>query len=447
MFIVHAAGIAARATPPPLSKCGPRNRLIESKLGSRVASSVCAPVCAEASFRLSQQGEPFIVEGGVNASVQSFPENSVIPQAQAPRLSVIVPVYNGKLQLPRCLDALRISDFTGFEVIVVDDCSTDNTRQIVERFRARYLRTPRQLGPGGGRNLGVRHARGEILVFVDADVVVAPDTLGCIAADFDAAPDLAAVFGSYDEAPAWSDFLSQYKNLMHHYVHQMAGERASTFWAGCGAIRKDVFLEFGGFDTERYPNPSIEDIDLGFRISQAGRKILLDKKIQVKHLKKWTVRGLLRADIFYRAIPWTNLILETRNLPADLNLTFASRVSAVLVGLFVLGVLALPVAALGWLPWISTGSLLAALAAIALLLFVLNWRVYAWFAARRGWLFTLGAALAHWAYYFYSGAVFVLCTISHKLRGSPVDTRFNGAAPARLAGNPACPEGSRGRQE
>ncbi len=370
-----------------------------------------------------------------SALAQLNPTNTTEPQAQIPRLSVVVPVFNGKLQLPRCLEALRASLFMDFEVIVVDDCSTDNTQQIVERFRASYLRTPRRIGPGGGRNLGVQHARGEVLVFVDADVVVALETLSRIAADFASDPDLAAVFGSYDEKPAWNDFLSQYKNLMHHYVHQMASERASTFWAGCGAIRKDIFLEFGGFDTQRYPNPSIEDIDLGFRMTRAGRKILLDKHIQVKHLKKWTVRGLLRADIAYRAIPWTNLILETRSIPADLNLTFASRVSAALVGLLVLGILALPVAALGWLPRISAGALLAALAAIAVLLFVLNWRVYAWFAARRGWLFTFGAALAHWAYYFYSGAVFVLCTISHKLRGSPVDPRFDGASPTPLAGH------------
>jgi len=371
-----------------------------------------------------------------NVLEQPLSTDSATPVARAPRLSVIVPVFNGRLQLPRCLEALRTSEFTDFEVIVVDDCSTDNTPQIVERFRARYLRTPRNIGPGGGRNLGVRDARGEILVFVDADVVVTPGTLGRIAADFDADPDLAAVFGSYDEAPAWSDFLSQYKNLMHHYVHQIASERASTFWCGCGAMRKEVFLQFGGFDTARYPHPSIEDIDLGLRLFKAGRKLLLDKTIQVKHLKKWTVRGLLRADIAYRAIPWSRLILETRSLPADLNLTLASRVSAALVGLLVFGVLALPFAALAWLPWISTMPLLGALAAMVVLLFVLNWHVYAWFAARRGWLFTLGAALVHWAYYFYSGTVFVLCAIAHKLRGSPVDSRFSGTGPTSLAGLP-----------
>ena len=341
--------------------------------------------------------------------------------ASAPYISVIVPAHNGRLQLPRCLEGLRTSTFDSFEVICVDDCSTDNTREIIERFGARYLRTPRNMGPGGGRNLGVKHARGEIVVFVDADVVVQPQTLAQIADDFRAMPDVVCLFGSYDEAPAWPDFLSQYKNLMHHYVHQKASEQAVTFWAGCGALRKSVFEEFGGFDTEKYPNPSIEDIELGYRLSMAGRRILLDKRIQVKHLKKWTVRGLWKADIHYRAIPWTRLILETKNLPKDLNLTYAAQLSAGLVGLLVAGLLYLPLAALLDLsaisPWLGAGRAAGVLAAIAAVLLALNWDVYKWFAGRRGWTFAAGAVLAHWSYYFYSGCVFVLCTLEHRLLG------------------------------
>ncbi len=335
----------------------------------------------------------------------------------APRLSVIVPVYNGRLQLPRCLEALRVSEFADFEVLVVDDCSTDNTREIAERFGARYLRTPRNLGPGGGRNLGAAHARGEVLIFVDADVVVAPETLDFFAEDFQKQRDVSAVFGSYDESPAWPDFLSQYKNLMHYYVHQTSSERAVTFWAGCGAIRADVFRRLGGFDTDKYPDPSIEDIELGYRISMAGGNILLDKRVQVKHLKKWTVRGLLRADIWLRAIPWTRLILETRNLPLDLNLTHSAQLSAGLVGLLMLGLLLLPSVLAGFFnSWISLPVLTAAVAVIILLLLMLNLRVYAWFVARRGVLFTAGAVLVHWSYYFYSGCVFALCFLEHLLR-------------------------------
>jgi glycosyltransferase involved in cell wall biosynthesis len=113
------------------------------------------------------------------------------------------------------LEALLRSDYTEFEVIVVDDCSRDNTRQIVERFRARYVRTPETIGPAGARNLGVRHSQGQIVVFLDADVELSPEGLELIREEFDRDPELAAVFGSYDDRPAWGNFLSQYKNLMH----------------------------------------------------------------------------------------------------------------------------------------------------------------------------------------------------------------------------------------
>ncbi len=338
-------------------------------------------------------------------------------EQMAPRLSVIVPVFNGRLQLPRCLEALSRSAYEDFEVIVVDDCSTDNSREIAERWGARFLRTPRQVGPGAARNLGVRHAHGAVVVFIDADVVAPPEALGLIAEDFERDSELAAVFGSYDDAPAWSDFLSQYKNLMHHYVHQTASVRAVTFWAGCGAMRRDVFLEFGGFDHEKYSKPSIEDIELGFRLASAGRRILLDKRLQVKHLKKWTVSVLWRADVFGRAVPWTELILESRNLPSDLNLGWSARVSALLVVLLACGVLLLPIAFAGLLTFLSPGALVTALAALAAVVLALNAPVYAWFYERRGLAFTMGAVLAHWIYYVYSFAVFALLSVRHVLTG------------------------------
>jgi GT2 family glycosyltransferase len=349
--------------------------------------------------------------------VTRLKENHTVSEEAAPRLSVIVPVFNGRLQLPRCLEALSRSAFEDFEVIVVDDCSTDNTRDIVERWGARYLRTPRQIGPGGARNFGVRHARGLVMVFIDADVVVPPQALSLISDDFGLDADLAAVFGSYDDAPAWNDFLSQYKNLMHHYVHQTANERAVTFWAGCGAVRRDVFIEFGGFDHEKYSKPSIEDIEFGFRLSRAGRRILLEKRLQVKHLKKWTPSVLWRADVFGRAVPWTELILESRSLPADLNLGWGARISALLVVALVCGFILLPYSLAGAIPFLAPWNLVAALAAIAIVLLTLNAPVYAWFYNRRGLVFTAGTVIAHWIYYFYCFAVFVLLSVRHVLRG------------------------------
>jgi glycosyltransferase involved in cell wall biosynthesis len=331
------------------------------------------------------------------------------------RISVIVPVRNGRTHLPRCLEALSRSEYANFEVIVVDDCSTDTTPQIAGHYGARCLRTPRTMGPGGARNLGAHSADGEILAFVDADVVLPPSALRLIAEDFERDAEIVAVFGSYDDRPAWQTFVSQYKNLMHHYVHQISNESAATFWAGCGAIRKTVFEEFSGFDGAKYTAPSIEDIALGLELARCGRRILLDKRLQVKHLKRWTVRNLLRADIFYRAVPWSQLILNSRRLPRDLNLTYSSRASSVLTGLLtvVLMLLGLSLTRRMHLP---TVFLLATSTLLCLMLLLLNRDVYRFFLRKRGWWFAVRSVLAHWCYYLYSGVTFFVCLAEHFLR-------------------------------
>jgi len=334
-------------------------------------------------------------------------------QVASPRLSVIVPVYNGAMHLSRCLDSLRLSNCSRFEVIVVDDCSTDDSPQIAQRSGARCIRAPHTLGPAGARNLGVAHAQGDIFVFVDADVEVPEGALGLIEKDFADDAQLAAVFGAYDDEPAWGDFLSQYKNLIHSYVHLKSSERAVTFWAGGGAVRREAFVEAAGFDAVRYRHPSIEDIELGYRLARNGKKIKLNKQLRVKHLKRWTVSSLLKADILRRAVPWTQLIVETRHLPRDLNLTSEARVSAGLVGLLGAGCIIVLLQAANLLPMIRRlGGLrgeLGILAIVALVLLALNWDVYSFFAKKRGWWFAVRVVPMHWFYFLYSGVVFAVC--------------------------------------
>src|SRR5207244_3699087 len=148
----------------------------------------------------------------------------------------------------------------------------DETSRIAARFGTRVIRRPVSEGPARARNLGAHAAAGDLLFFVDADVAIGPDAIDQILAAFEDDPGLAAVFGSYDDEPDAPNFLSQYRNLLHHHVHQTSCAAASTFWAGCGAIRRDVFLAAGGFD-ERYRNPSVEDIELGYRLTRDGQRI------------------------------------------------------------------------------------------------------------------------------------------------------------------------------
>ncbi len=330
-----------------------------------------------------------------------------------PTISVIVPVHNGGVNFDRCLSSLAEALLPPKEIIVVADGDTDGSFRVAEAMGAQVLRTSIRGGPARARNLGACTAQGDILFFIDADVAIPPDAMGQITTVFRHEPGLAAVFGSYDAEPAATNFLSQYKNLLHHYIHQTACAEASTFWGACGAIRRDIFFALGGFD-ERYRQPSVEDIELGYRLHQAGHKIRLYKALQVKHLKRWDVASLLNSDFFYRALPWTELILRHRRFINDLNLRDSSRVSVMvaygLVGAFI---------AAWWWP-----GLLAVAAGLALALLALNAPLYRFFQRKRGVRFALQSIPWHLLYYLYSGAAFatgVAGFVFHGRRSSGAD--------------------------
>ncbi len=218
-----------------------------------------------------------------------------------PFVSVIIPVHNGDKHIERCLDALIASSYPSFEIIMVDDCSTDDTVKIAQQKGAKVLQLPKRSGQSAARNYGVKQALADVLLFIDSDVMVHKNTIEMVIEDFHSHPDIVAVFGSYDDKPAEKNFISQYKNMFHHFNHQHSSNEAFTFWSGCGAIHKKVFKEMGGFDQSAF---FVEDIELGYRIRKKGYRILLDKDLQVKHLKHWGFLSLLHSDIFQRAIPW-----------------------------------------------------------------------------------------------------------------------------------------------
>jgi GT2 family glycosyltransferase len=279
-------------------------------------------------------------------------------------ISVIIPACNSEAHLPCCLRALRVSTCVPTELIVVDDGSKDSTRKIAEISSTKVLATDRRMGPAHARNLGAQAASGDVLFFLDSDVCVKPNTILLIAQNFENDPYLDALIGSYDEYPTSRNFLSQYRNLMHAYVHQTGSTHASTFWSGCGAIRREVFLQNSGFD-ESYKRPAIEDVELGYRLRQAGCKLILDRAIEVTHLKRWTLWSLITTDIFERGIPWTELILRDRFMPNDLNLQVSQRISVALV--FVL------IAIFGMLAFITGAYLLVPLIVIVFLMLTGWW--------------------------------------------------------------------------
>ncbi|MGL5080412.1 MAG: glycosyltransferase family 2 protein [Microcoleaceae cyanobacterium] len=322
-------------------------------------------------------------------------------------LSVVIPVYNGGSKFNRCLQSLTRSALMPLEVIVVADGDTDGSRDAARQFGARVICLAESGGPARARNLGAKAAKGDIVLFIDADVEVHSNTIDQVAAAFAEDSELNALIGSYDDQPGANNFLSQYRNLLHHYTHQISSQQASTFWGACGAIRRATFLAVGGFD-EKYRLPCIEDIELGYRIKRAGYRIDLRKDIQVKHLKEWRPISMLRADFFYRALPWTALLLRDRQFSNDLNLQYSSRLSVVLVyaaiGALILAIL------------VPQNLVVASILGIVLL--TLNAPVYQFFYEKRGLLFMARTIPWHWLYYFYSGLAFAVGLVRHWLQQS-----------------------------
>ncbi len=221
-------------------------------------------------------------------------------------LRVVIPATDRRATLDRVVQAVKRAPAGPEEVIVVD--------------------RPRDLGPAAARNLGSRRANGDVLVFLDADVEVHEDAFARIRASFDNDAELTAVFGSYDDDPGGRGIVSDFRNLLHHHVHHEGAGFATTFWAGLGAVRRDAFVRVGGFDEERFPLPSIEDIELGMRLCRHGGRILLDPTIQGKHLKSWTLAGMTETDLLRRGVPWLRLMLEDRSASTALNLGWRHRV-------------------------------------------------------------------------------------------------------------------------
>lgn len=308
-----------------------------------------------------------------------------------PLVSVVIASYNAGPFLERSLRSLRASTVLPLEVIVVDDCSTDNSIVRAQEMGATVLRTAVNGGPARARNLGAQSAKGDILFFIDSDVCIHPDTVSLVQDALETDASLDAVIGAYDDAPDSHEFFSQYRNLMHCFVHRTGSREAFTFWSGCGAIRRDVFLESRGFD-ERYTRPSIEDIEFGSRLVAAGRRILLRPDIEVKHLKRWTFWQIVRTDVFDRGIPWAELILRNRSMPNDLNLHFHQRLSVILV----CALLGLSI----------TGHFVYSGIAVLLSVVALNFQFYSFLTHRRGVLFALAAIPLHLLYHFYNGLSF-----------------------------------------
>jgi GT2 family glycosyltransferase len=221
-------------------------------------------------------------------------------------LTVVVPATDRPPTLSRCRAAIEAAREGPDELILVEQ--------------------PANSGFAAARRLGAARAQGDLIAFVDADVLVHPDAFARIRAAFAADPGLAALFGSYDDSPEAPGIVSRFRNLLHHHVHQSSPGPVASFWGGLGVVRRDAFLGVGGFDPDEV---WVDDIELGMRLASAGLRVELHPDIQGTHLKRWTLRSMIWTDFALRGVPWVQLLVGRRTFSKTLNLGWRHRVSTV----------------------------------------------------------------------------------------------------------------------
>ncbi len=215
-------------------------------------------------------------------------------------ISVIVPAYNEAGNIANCLASLVQQTFPReqYEIIVVDDGSTDQTARVVQNFSGVRLIKQENRGPAAARNHGVQEAGGEIVLFTDADCVPLPDWITEMIRPFGLNPEIAAVKGAYEtRQQSWTarfvqlEFEDKYDRLKKQEFIDFIDTYAAAY-------RREIFLEAGGFSLD-FRLPSAEDAELGFRLANQGRKMVFNPKARVIHLHPQTPMSYLWKKYFF----------------------------------------------------------------------------------------------------------------------------------------------------
>ena len=219
-------------------------------------------------------------------------------------LSIVVPVRDSGFNLDRVLAAIRASQLPAdtYEIIVVDDVCIDASVTVAARHADTVVRLRgRTSGPAYARNRGAELARGDVVAFVDGDVVIRPDTLSRMLTMLAERPDIDAVSASRDERAGAPNFISQYWNLLVCFGEARHGGGCSHFAAGCGVVRRSVLFSAGMYDEWRFFTGCVESLELGQRLLKAGHGVMLSPDLKVTHMRPWTLRSM-SLEVWHRSM-------------------------------------------------------------------------------------------------------------------------------------------------
>ena len=300
-------------------------------------------------------------------------------------ISVVIPVRNGAATLARCLEAALASDYRPFEVVVVDDGSTDATAEIASRYPVKLERLGRHAGVSRARNAGAAASAGELLLFIDADCLLERDALAIADAAYGRGGQR-VLGGTYTPSPDDRDFFSAFQSV---FIHHFETKRAAPDYVAAHAMVIDagLFRRSGGFVEGPHIGVAagVEDVELSHRLRRAGCELAMSSDLRVRHVFRFSLRRSL-ANAVRKARVWTAYSLSNRDLLADSGTASRELKIDVVAGLA--QALLVAAAALAGEP-----SRLAPVAALLAANLLVNRRLVAAWRRARGWRFAALASL------------------------------------------------------
>jgi len=232
----------------------------------------------------------------------------------AVKVSIIIPNHNAEATIGECLKAAFASNYNDFEVIVVDDFSSDNSLELIKQFPCKFIQLTDHSGASVARNVGVQHSSGEILFFTDADCLLKEDDLTIAVETFLSAGSNVIVGGTYTTQPVDDTFFSRFQSIFIHYSESRNTENPDYLATHAMIISTLDFKISGGF-AENYL-PILEDVEFSHRMRRKGYRLKLNPMIQVRHIFGYALKESMK-NAFRKSMYWTIYSIKNKDLFKD----------------------------------------------------------------------------------------------------------------------------------
>jgi glycosyltransferase involved in cell wall biosynthesis len=236
------------------------------------------------------------------------------PEKNADLISVIIPNYNGRPTIGKCLEAAFSSNYPNFEVIVVDDCSGDGSKDEIKNFPCTLIELKAHSGASKARNTGALNSNGKILFFTDSDCLLNEDTLSIAYKTLmENGPDFIAG-GTYTPVPYDKGFFGAFQSVFINYSETKKKDNPDYIATHAMALYADTFRKSEGFPEDFLP--ILEDVEFSHRMRRAGHKLRMNPDMLVRHIFDYSLAGSLR-NAYRKSMYWMMYSVMNRDLFAD----------------------------------------------------------------------------------------------------------------------------------